>query len=394
MENHLVHAYNQLPVQFERGEGSYLYDTNGKKYLDAYCGIAVTLLGHNHPAVTKTIQNQAAKIIHTSNLVEIPQQIELSNILVSLFGADAEVFFINSGAEAVETAIKLARLYGHSKQIANPKILVVEGSFHGRTMATITAGDNAKAKEGFEPLLAGFVRVKFNDINAMEEALKLDKDIVAVLVEPIQGESGVKVPNSSYLNEMRMLCDQYKVLMMLDEVQAGLGRTGKFFCFEHNEIIPDVATLAKGLANGVPIGACIIRKPFCDLYKPGSHGSTFGGNPLSCATAITTLHEITSKKLYDNAARQGAKIISGLSDALAGNPHVKEVRGKGLMIGVELDRPCRDILPIALKHGIIFNIAGNTVLRILPAVNLEDDQAKAIVETIPKVIDEYYAQVP
>lgn len=390
MENHLAHTYNQLPIQFERGEGAYLYDTAGKKYLDAYCGIAVTSLGHNHPAVTKTIQTQAAKIIHASNLVEIPQQIELSNMLVSLAGFDGEVFFNNSGAEAVETAIKLARLYGHSKNIAVPKVVVMEGAFHGRTIATISAGDNAKGNAGFTPMLEGFVRVKYNDINALEEAVKADKDIVAVLLEPVQGERGVRVPNASYLNQVRILCDQHKLLMITDEIQCGVGRTGKFFCFEHNEIKPDAITMAKGLANGVPIGACIMRKPYADLFTPGSHGSTFGGNPLSCATAITTVREITGNKLYENAAKQGAKILAGLSDALLGNPHVKEVRGKGLMIGVELDQPCRDILQIALQHGIIFNIANLNVLRILPTININDEQTQFIIDTIPKLIDEFY----
>jgi acetylornithine/N-succinyldiaminopimelate aminotransferase len=392
MENHLVHAYSQLPVQFERGEGMYLYDTNGKKYLDAYCGIAVTGLGHNYPAITKAIQNQAAKIIHASNLVEIPQQIELSNILAGLSGMDAEVFFNNSGAEAVETAIKIARLYGQSKNIANPKILVMQGAFHGRTIATITAGDNPKSKEGFDPLLPGFVRVAYNDAAAMEAALKADRDIAAVLIEPIQGESGIRVPSKDYLKQVRKICDDLQVLMMLDEVQSGMGRTGKFFCFEHTGIKPDVITLAKGLANGVPIGACIIRKPYCDLFKPGSHGSTFGGNPLSCAAGIATLHEIISNKLYDNAAKIGAKIIAGLTAALSSNPHVKGVRGEGLMIGVELDEQCREILPIALKHGIIFNIANYNVLRIMPPLIINEAQAQEIIDKIPLLITEYYAQ--
>lgn len=394
MENHLLHAYNQLPVQFTRGEGAYLYDTNGKKYFDAYCGIAVTGLGHNHPAVTKTIQNQAAKIIHTSNLVGIPEQIELSNLLAALAGMDCEVFFSNSGAEAVETAIKLARLYGHSKQIANPKTIVMQKSFHGRTMATISAGDNAKSKEGFEPLLDGFIRVPFDDINALETAMEENKDVVAVLLEPIQGESGIRVPRANYLNQVRALCDQYKVLMMTDEIQCGMGRSGRFFCFEHNEIKPDVITLAKGLANGVPIGATIIRKPYADLFKPGSHGSTFGGNPLSCATAIVTVHTINDNKLYANAAKQGAKIIEGLRAALADNPHVLEVRGKGLLIGVQLDRQCREILSIALKHGIIFNIANLDTIRILPTLDINDEQVQLIIDLIPKLIDEYYATQP
>lgn len=391
MENHLVHAYSQLPVQFERGEGVYLYDTTGKKYLDAYCGIAVTGLGHNYPAVTKAIQNQAAKLIHASNLVEIPQQIELSNVLAGLSGMDSEVFFNNSGAEAVETAIKISRLYGHSKNIANPKVLVMQGAFHGRTMTAITAGDNPKSKEGFDPLVPGFVRVAYNDVAAIEAALKADRDIIAVLIEPIQGESGIRVPHKDYLTHVRKICDDLQVLMMIDEVQSGMARTGKFFCFEHAAIKPDVITLAKGLANGVPIGACIIRKPYCDLFKPGSHGSTFGGNPLSCAAALATIYEIVNNKLYENAAKQGAKIIAGLTEALSANPHVKEVRGEGLMIGIELDQPCREILPIALKHGIIFNVANYNVLRILPPLIINDAQVQKIIDMIPVLITEYYA---
>jgi len=393
MKNHLVHAYNQLPVQFDRGEGVYLYDSNGKKYLDAYCGIAVTGLGHNYPAVTNAIQNQAAKIIHASNVVKIPQQIELSNLLAELFGMDSEVFFNNSGAEAVETAIKISRLYGHSKNIANPKVLVMQGAFHGRTMTAITAGDNSKSKEGFDPLVPGFVRVAYNDAAAIEAVLKADHDIVAVLLEPIQGESGIRVPSKNYLTQVRKICDDLQVLMMVDEVQSGMGRTGKFFCFEHEAIKPDVITLAKGLANGVPIGACIIRKPYCDLFQPGSHGSTFGGNPLSCAAGIATVHEIINNKLYENAAKQGAKIIAGLTAALSTNSHVKSVRGKGLMIGVELDQPCREILPIALKHGIIFNVANYNVLRIMPPLIISDAQAQIVIETIPALITEYYASL-
>lgn len=393
MENHLVHAYTQLPVQFERGDGVYLYDTAGKKYLDAYCGIAVTGLGHNHPVVTKAIQDQAAKIIHASNLVEIPQQIELSNVLAELAGMESEVFFNNSGAEAVETAIKLSRLYGHSKNIANPKVLVMQGAFHGRTMTAITAGDNPKSKEGFGPLVPGFERVAYNDAAAIEAALRADRDIVAVLMEPIQGESGIRVPEKNYLAQVREICDNLQVLMMLDEVQSGMARTGKFFCFEHAGIKPDVITLAKGLANGVPIGACIIRKPYCDLFQPGSHGSTFGGNPLSCATALATTHEIISNKLYENAAKQGAKIIAGLTSALSGNPHVKGIRGQGLMIGVELDRQCREILLTALKHNIIFNVANYNVLRILPPLIINDAQSQTIIDTIPVLIDEYYASL-
>lgn len=390
MANHLLNVYNQLPIHFEYGKGAWLFDAAGNKYLDAFSGIAVTGLGHNHPAVTATIQQQAAKLLHISNVVEIPQQSALADLLVEVAGMDAKVFFNNSGAEAVETALKLARLYGHSKNIESPKIAVMQGAFHGRTFATITAGDNAKAKAGFEPLLPGLVRVPYNNPAAIEAALKDDKDIVAVLVEPIQGESGVKVPADDYLNKVRAICDEYKVLMLLDEVQSGMGRTGKFFAHQFNNILPDAITLAKGLANGIPIGACIIRAPYCDLFKVGSHGATFGGNPLSCATAQTTVQEIVQHKLYENAAKQGKKLLDGFKAALKDNPHVVEIRGKGLMIGIQLDKECRPILPIALKHGIIFNIANLNTIRLLPPLIINDQETQQIIDTIPQLIKEFY----
>ena len=389
MIDHLLEVYNRLPISFESGDGSWLTDTKGNKYLDAYCGIAVTGLGHNHPVLTKVMQEQIAKIIHVSNLVTIPQQIELADLLASVAGMESKVFFNNCGAEAVETALKLARLYGHSKNIEDPKVLVMEGSFHGRTLATIFAGGSAKAQAGFGPPVPGFVRVKFNDIAAIESAAKFDKSIVAVLVEPIQGESGINVPSADYLTKLRAVCDEHKLLMMVDEIQSGMGRTGKFFCYQHSNILPDAIMLAKGLANGLPIGACIIRAPYCDLYKPGSHGSTFGGNPLSCAVGVATVQEIMNNKLYEKAAKQGEKLIHGLKQSLTGNKHVVEVRGRGLMIGVQLDRECREILPIALKHGIIFNIAYVNTLRILPSLLINDAQVQQIVDTIPKLIDEF-----
>jgi acetylornithine/N-succinyldiaminopimelate aminotransferase len=389
MANHLVNAYSQLPVHFERGEGAWLFDAEGKKYLDAYSGIAVTGLGHNHPAVTKAIQEQASKVIHTSNLVTIPQQIELSNILAELADMDSKVFFNNSGAEAVETALKLARLYGHSKNIEDPKVIVMEGSFHGRTLATIFAGSSAKAQAGFGPPVAGFVRVKYNDASAIETAIKNDRSIVAVLIEPIQGESGINVPPIQYLKDVRDICTKNNVLLLADEVQSGMGRTGKFFCFEHSNIKPDAIMMAKGLANGVPIGACIIREPYYDLFKPGSHGSTFGGNPLACVAAIATVQAIKKDKLLENAATQGKKLIDGLKKVFTGNKHVVEVRGQGLMIGVQLDRECRDILPIALKHGIIFNIANLNTLRIMPPLIIDAAQTQQIIDTIPILVQEF-----
>ncbi len=394
MSNNLLNVYNRLPISFERGEGAWVFDADGNKYLDAYSGIAVTGLGHNNAAVTKAIIDQAQKVIHVSNLIEIPQQMELADLLTKLAGQDAKVFFSNSGAEAVETLIKLARLYGQSKNIATPKIVVMEGAFHGRTIATISAGFSAKAQAGFAPLLQGFVRVKYNDAEALEQACKNDTDIVAVLVEPIQGESGVNVSSDAYLTKVRAICDQYKLLFLADEIQCGMGRTGKFFCLEHSGVKADAISLAKGLANGVPIGATIIAAPYYDLYKPGSHGSTFGGNPLSCAAGVATLKEITSKKLQENAAKQGEKILAGLKAALVGKQHVVEVRGRGLMIGVQLDCECRDILPIALKHGMIFNVANLNTLRIMPPLIIDDQQTQQIIDTIPMLIEEFVAQLP
>lgn len=389
MENHTLHVYNQLPIQFERGEGAWLFDRDGNKYLDAFAGIAVTGLGYNNPAITKAIKDQVDKLIHISNLVEIPQQIELSNLLVEKLGYDARVFFNSSGAEAVETAIKTSRLYGHSKSIAEPKIIVMEKAFHGRTMGTISAGGGEKTRAGFDPFLPGFVRVPYNNPQAINKAIEADKDIVAVLVEPIQGESGVSVPSAEYLNEVRAICDNNGLLMMLDEVQTGMGRTGKFFCYEHNGIQPDVVTLAKGLANGIPIGACIIKAPYYELFKVGSHGATFGGNPLSCAVAVATLKELYRGNWMENAAKQGKKILEGLQAGLAGNKHVVGIRGKGLMIGIELDRESRDLLPIALKHKIIFNVAGTHVIRLLPPLIYDDQQTQQLIDVMPKIINEY-----
>lgn len=391
MADHTLQVYNRLPVQFVRGEGAWLYDSEGKKYLDAIAGIAVNGLGTNNPVITKTIQEQAEKIIHVSNLVQIPQQVDLSNLIVEKLGYDARVFFVNSGAEAVETAIKLSRLYGHSKGIAEPKVAAMTTSFHGRTMGTISAADNVKCRTGFDPLLQGFVRVLYNDIQALRYAVMADKDIVAVLIEPIQGEAGLKVPAADYLNKVRELCDEFGLLMMLDEIQSGMGRTGKFFCHEHNNIRPDVITLAKGLANGLPIGACIIRAPYYELFKPGSHGTTFGGNPLSCTLGIATINELYRGKWMENAAKQGQKILDGLKAALKDNKHVKDVRGKGLMIGIELDKESRDILPIALKHGMLFNSAGTHVIRLLPPLIIDDQQTAMIIDQVPKIIAEYYA---
>lgn len=388
--DHLLNVYNRVNIHFESGDGAWLFDADGRKYLDAYSGIAVCNLGHNYPEVTKTIQEQAAKLLHSSNFVRVPQQTILADKLIDLAGFEGQVFFNNSGAEAVETAIKLAHLYAHSKNIADPKIVVVDSAFHGRTMGTISAGGSAKSREGFAPYLPGFVRIHYNDPDAFKAAVMSDPGIVAILVEPIQGEAGVNVPSSDYLNKIRKICDDHNVLMMLDEVQTGVGRTGKFFCYEHNKILPDVITLAKGLANGIPIGACIIREPYCHLFTPGSHGATFGGNPLSCSAAITTIDEVIKKQWHLNAEKQGKKLLEGLKKALADNPHVVDIRGLGLMVGVELDCECLDLIPIALNHGVIFNIARLNTLRILPPLIYTDEQTQMLIDTIPLLINEFY----
>lgn len=391
MDDHLLNVYNRIPINFVKGEGCYLYDADGNKYLDAFSGIAVTGLGHNHPAITKAIAEQAQSLLHISNLVEIPEQSSLSDLLVEKFADDARVFFSNSGAEAIETAVKLTRLYGHSKNIENPKVVVMSKGFHGRTNAAIAAGGSDKVKKGFEPLLPGFLVVEYNNTQALMNAVSEDKDIIAVLLEPLQGEGGINVPSPDYLAEVRAICDQNGLLMIVDEIQAGIGRTGKFFCYEHSGIIPDAITLAKGLANGLPIGATIIRAPHHELFKPGSHGSTFGGNPLSCRVASATINEIFSGNLLENATKQGEAIINGLRTVLKSNKHIVDIRGKGMMMGIEFDKEVRPMLPILLKHKMITNPSGTHVLRLLPPLIYTDEETQLLLDTLPKVIDEYFA---
>lgn len=390
MAGFLLNTYNPIDVAFERGDGIYVYDTNGKKYIDALCGIAVTGLGHNHPAITEAICEQAGKILHTSNFVKIPYQMELAESIVKTCGFDAKVFFGNSGTEADEALIKFARLYGHSKNIDEPKIIVMENAFHGRTMACLSASGSRKVQAGFEPLVQGFVRAKYNDINALKAIAESTKDVVAVLLEPVQGEAGINVPDNDYLKKIRKICDDNNWLMLVDEIQTGIGRTGKMFAFEHAGIEPDGMALAKGLGNGVPIGATVINGKHADLFKPGSHGTTFGGNPMSCRVALAVINEIKKNNLSENAAKQGAIIKSILEDKLKGNSHVVDIRGLGLMIGVELDKPCRDILKIALDKGIIFNITKENTLRLLPPLIINDNEAKLIADTMVEVIEEYY----
>jgi acetylornithine/N-succinyldiaminopimelate aminotransferase len=386
--DHLMNTYKRLDIAFERGEGVWLWDTEGKQYLDAFSGIAVCGLGHANPAVTKAIQEQAAKVIHTSNLFQITQQTELANILARLSGLD-QVFFCNSGAEAIEAALKLIRLYGHQQGIEFPKVIVMESAFHGRTLATIAAGGNAKVQAGFEPLMPGFIRAPYNNIEALQALAKSHKDIAAILVEPIQGEGGILVPSDDYLNKLREICDQNKWLLAVDEVQSGMGRTGNLFSYQANAILPDIMSLAKGLANGVPIGACLATEKVASLFKPGNHGSTFGGNPLACAAGIATINEIEKLKLWENAKAQGTLLLTGLKEKLKDNPHVKAIRGKGLLIGIELDKPCRDILPLALKEGLLFNITRETVIRLAPPLIITREQVEKILAILPGLIEQF-----
>ncbi len=382
----LMGTYAPMSVAFERGQGAWLYDTQGNKFLDALSGIAVCGLGHTHPAVTQAITDQAQKLLHTSNLYTLPLQEELATKLTQLSGMD-NVFFSNSGAEANEAAIKLARLYGHRKGIDNPAIIVMENAFHGRTLATLTATGNRKVQAGFEPLVSGFIRTPFNDIESIRTVARNNPNVVAILAEPIQGEAGVVMPADSYLKQLRDLCDEHEWLLMLDEVQTGNGRTGKYFAYQHSDILPDVVTTAKGLGNGVPIGACLARGVASQTLTTGTHGSTFGGNPLACAAALAVVNTLTTDNLMECAARHGAQILKGFKDELANTACVKDIRGQGLMIGIELNQPCTELAVLAKVKGILINVTGGgTVIRLLPPLIINDNEVNLIVGVISKLI--------
>jgi len=385
---HLMKTYSPLDVTFDHGEGAYLWDSKQQKYLDAVCGIAVCGLGHAHPAVSKTICEQASKLLHTSNLYQIANQQRLADQLCEVSGM-SRVFFSNSGAEANEAAIKIARLYGHQRNISNPNIIVMENSFHGRTMATLSATGNRKVQAGFEPLVQGFVRAPYNDIAAIKNIADNNNNVVAILVEPVQGEAGINVPDSDYLNQLREICNQQDWLLMLDEIQTGMGRTGKWFAFQHNNILPDVMTLAKGLGNGVPIGACLANAKAGEIMKPGNHGSTFGGNPLMCATASTVVDTIKSEMLMNNAEQLGAHMLKRFTDNLKKVKGVRVVRGKGLMIGIELDNDCTELTKLALEKHLLINVTGGKVIRLLPALIINQQQADEIVDTVSNLVITY-----
>jgi len=389
--NYQMPVFAPLPAAFTHGAGAWLWDTHGRKYLDALSGVAVCGLGHAHPEITAAICDQAGKLLHTSNWYEIPLQAKLAERLCKKAGMD-NVFFCNSGAEANEAAIKLARLYGHQRKILNPTIIVTEGAFHGRTLATLSATGNRKIQAGFEPLVSGFSRVPYNDLAAVRTVAEHNKDVVAVLVEPIIGEGGIQIPDAGYLKGLREICDERGWLLMLDEIQTGMCRTGKWFAFEHEGIKPDVLTLAKGLGNGVPIGACLARGTAADVFKPASHGSTFSGNPLVCRVGLAVIDILERDKLDKRAAELGKRILNGLKKQLDGLADVKDIRGKGLMLAVELTRPCKEILTLALERGLLVNVTADSVVRLLPPLILSDAEADQIVAGVSECVRTFLAQ--
>ena len=389
--SHVMNTYSRLSVSFTRGEGVWVWDDAGRRYLDALAGIAVNTLGHAHPRLVRVIAEQAARLIHVSNLYGITEQEKLADKLAAISGMD-NVFFCNSGCEANEAAIKIARLYGHKKGIEAPAIVVMDKAFHGRTLATLSATGNRKVQKGFEPLVPGFVRVPFNDIEAVRRVAAADRNIVAVLVEPIQGEGGINISSLQYLRDLRELCDRQGWLLMVDEVQCGLGRTGRWFVYQHAGVLPDVMPLAKGLGSGLPIGACLARGAAARVFEPGNHGSTFGGNPLACAASLATLSIVEEQGLLENAARMGALLLSGLREQLAGVPGVADIRGHGLMIGIELDRPCGALVGRALEQGLLINVTMDNVVRLLPALVIAEAEVRQLLSGLVPLIRGFLAE--
>lgn len=384
----LMETYARQDIAFSHGEGVYLFDTQGNRYLDGIAGIGVNALGHAHPAVSAAINKQASQLIHTSNLYRVEAQEQLATKLTELTGMDA-CFFGNSGAEANEAAIKLARLYGHQKNISKPAIVVFEDAFHGRTLATLTATGNRKIQAGFEPLVAGFTRAPLNDIDALKQIASNNADVVAVLIEPIQGEGGVKPADAQYLAAVRELCDAQGWLLMFDEVQTGNGRTGTYFAYQGLGITPDVVTTAKGLGNGVPIGVCLARGAAAKVFSAGNHGSTYGGNPLACATALAVVNTIIEQNLLSNATAMGQIIRDEISSSAAASEVVVEIRGKGLMLGIQLDRDCPELVGKAREHGLLINVTAGNTIRLLPPLIINAEQAHLLGGVVAKLIGEY-----
>jgi acetylornithine aminotransferase len=382
-------SYQPLPVAFEHGSGVWLTDQDGQQYLDALSGIAVCGLGHAHPDITQAIADQAGKLLHTSNLYHISLQEELAARLISLAGMD-KVFFANSGAEANEAAIKIARLYGHQKGIDHPVIITATGSFHGRTMATLSATGNPKVQKGFEPLVEKFIHVPYNNIQAINSVI--DENVVAVMLEPIQGEGGIVIPDDGYLKSVREICDQNNCLLILDEIQTGMCRTGEWFAFQHENITPDVMTLAKALGNGMPIGACLAKGIAAELIQPGSHGSTFGGNPLASRAGLAVIDVLSRQKLHENAAKIGAEMLLSLKNGLSEIKGVVSIRGKGLMLGIELDKDCAQLVNMALEEHLLINVTSGNVIRLLPPLIIDVEIAQQIVEKVIRIVKAFLKQ--
>lgn len=381
----IMPTYNRYPLTFLSGSGAELVTDDGRTFLDGLAGIAVCVLGHSHPKVADALARQARTLVHTSNLYGIPEQEKLATKLCAMSGMD-NVFFGNSGAEANEAALKLARKYGNDREIAEPSVIVMDASFHGRTMATLSATGQRKVQAGFEPLLSGFVRVPFDDIPAVEAIAEHANSVVAVFVEPILGEGGVKIPAPNYLNELRRICDANEWLLILDEVQTGNGRTGRFFAYQHNDILPDVVTTAKGLANGVPIGACLARGTAADILVAGTHASTFGGNPLVCAAANAVLEELAGG-VIEQAAATGARMKSAFERRLSQANNVLDIRGIGMMLAVELHEPCTDLVSDAMEKGLLLNVTADSVIRLLPPLNITDEQADQMVDIVSELVE-------
>lgn len=383
--DYLLNTYARQPIAFTHGQGARLWDEEGKEYLDALSGIAVNGLGHAHPRLVRAIADQAAQLIHTSNLYRVPLQERLAQRLCQLAAMDG-AFFCNSGAEANEAAIKLARLYGHQRGIEVPTLIVMEKAWHGRTIATLSATGSRKAQAGFEPLVAGFVRVPYNDLAAVEAVAERNPNVVAVLLEPIQGEGGIQVAEVTYQQKLAAFCRERQWLYMVDEVQTGIGRTGKWFATETAGVLPDVLILAKGLGSGVPIGACLARGVAAQVFKPGHHGTTFGGGPLVCAAALATLEAMEQEHLLDNARQRGDQLLNGLRAGLTGVAGVVEVRGQGLMVGIELDRPCGQLVMQALAQGLLINVTSEKVVRLLPPLIIDEAQIAQLLTTLIPLI--------
>jgi len=388
MSEHLISAYNPLPVSFTRGDGIYLWDDDEKQYLDALCGISVTSLGHNYPAVTEAIKRQAGTLLHTSNIYNIEWQQKLADLIAKLSGMD-RVFFGNSGAEANEAAIKLARLYGNQLGIKDPQIVVMQHSFHGRTMATLSATGSRKVQAGFEPLVSGFVRAPFNDVESISAIAQNNKNVVAILVEPIQGEGGIIIPEPGYLKSLRQVCDENNWFLMLDEIQTGIARSGKMFAFQHENIIPDVMTLAKALGNGIPIGACVAHGKAAEVFQPGNHGSTFGGNPFACRVGYTVLDAMVKNKIADNADQRGKQLLTLLNKGLKNSNSVVEVRHLGMLIGIEMKQNCQALVSQALEEGLLINVTAECVIRLLPPLIINSQQTIELADRLISCINTF-----